>query len=536
MTASDVEPQKPQGPQPGTKPELHFAEWPSFKDSSSKAEVNAFAVVVLEGDPITTTHSIRQAFLKKLGRGDVVENVGKPKRFSIVAGRKTVSPAGTIPERIRINSRHILEILEALSGGNHFKAYVGSHVMVRPFRFLGYYETAIREKLLQLQTRFKQPTEVLQGGNFHVPTRDTEGRNGGSSNTQTATKAHLGIDAVSSDKQSSSVNDDYSDSEAEVGEPENPYTDSYEASRHLQCLVDFIEATINKRATFLASEGCTQVTLADIWYLFKPGDEVVDQSRRQAYKVFAVSNVSQKDPSLSGDIGRPRNDADATAFTVHCVYIDFDGSLLGPVTKTFEIAGFEGEKAVTSLQVYPLRFTKNGLGSIMRNKFIAQAKTFLDVAAIRHMHYNGFTLDTRDEIDSQVVIDFKEAFGQSEYQGWMPMVRELTGESFPDSSNFSSSGPINSGPPGCNCPSCENSRADSSRVEPGLHNDLEKKRGVDYVANLIPVDQSGFPPAHTYPRPLPDPKSSNDALLDDDLVVMSHRVFGFILRNRSWGK
>ena len=517
LTTSDVEPQV------GTKPELHFVEWPIYKDSSSKAEANTFAIVILEGDPIATTHSIRQAFLKKLGRGDVTENVENSKGLSVATGRKTVSPEGTVPERIRINSRHILEILEALSGGNHLKAYRGSHVMVRPFRFLGYYEKAIREKLLQLQMRFQQPNEVLQGGNPQVPKTDAEGLNGNSSDTQTVTKAHTVIDTVSSDKRPSSVRDDSSDSEAEESEPENPYTDSHEALRHLQCLVDFIEGTIDKRAAFLASERCTHVTQADIWYLFKPGDEVVDQSHRQAYKVFGVSNASHKDPSALDITDRPRDDSDATAFSVHCVFIDFDGSKLGPVTKTFEIAGFEGEKAITSLQVYPLRFTNSGRGSISRNKFIAQAKTFLDVAAIQHMHYNGLALDTRDEIDSQVVIDFKEAFVQSEDEVWRPRIEALTGESFLDLTAPSYSG--------CPCSACETSRGDS-----GLHMDLEKKRGVDYIANLIPQDQSELPPAHTYPRQLPDPKLSNNALSDDDLVVMSHRVFGFVLRSRSWGK
>ena len=437
------------------------------------------------------------------------------KKGPAAVGRKTSPSGGFIPERIRINSRYILEILEALSDADHLKAYRGAHAMLRPFRFLGYYEKAIREKLLQLKERFPEPPEALQeDGSQYLKTND-QGPDVDPKNTLTVPKAPTPGSTVSSEKEPSDVNDDSSDSGDDISESPNPYTDSHEASRHLQCVVDFIDANIQERTNFLASDKCTAVTLADIWYLLRPGDEVVEQNLRQAYKVIQVSDaVHDKYASLDPP-ERSRADTETIAYSVYCVYIDFDGNQLGPVVKTFEIAAFEGEKAITSLEVYPLRFTNK------RDNFIAKAKTFLDVASIKHMHYNGLTLDNRDEVDSQVVIDFEEAFTQGGYSGGKPEIEALTEASFPDSSPYF----------GCTCEPCLTRQ--NGHGMPDSH--LEKKRSIDYIANLVPSNKS-FPPAHTWPRQLRDIKESNNILPDDDLVVVSHRVFGFILRNRSWGK
>ncbi len=50
----------------------------------------------------------------------------------------------------------------------------------------------------------------------------------------------------------------------------------------------------------------------------------------------------------------------------------------------------------------------------MRKTLVDRGSTFINACDVQHRgvprHYSGFTLETREEVDSQVVIDFEEAF------------------------------------------------------------------------------------------------------------------------------
>ena len=141
------------------------------------------------------------------------------------------------------------------------------------------------------------------------------------------------------------------------------------------------------------------------------------------------------------------------------------------------------------------------------------------------MHYDGITLDTRDEVDSQVVIDFEEAFSfrddKIDNTDWRPTVEQLiatpTAEEV-DGDNES-----------CSAECCRDET---------IHKDAyaEKKRNEEYIASLIPEDRNKDPSVALWPRPLQEINSAENALTDDDLLIMSYRVFGFVLRSRKWGK
>jgi hypothetical protein len=152
---------------------------------------------------------------------------------------------------------------------------------------------------------------------------------------------------------------------------------------------------------------------------------------------------------------------------------------------------------------------------------------FLDVAGVRHMHYNGFTLETRDEVDSQVMVDFVEAFAATSVDttGWQPKVESLIGKDFQDEKEKSKGKSHDA----CSANCCKGET---------VHQDgyAEKKRNDDYIASLMPQDHTRYPSVAIYPRALKDTKSPENALDDEDLVLMSYRVFGFVLRSRKWGK
>lgn len=182
-------------------------------------------------------------------------------------------------------------------------------------------------------------------------------------------------------------------------------------------LLEFIDKDIKHKKEFVQSPRCQSVSFGDVWFLFNPGDLVIAQDSSQAYKVIKVTVTRHKvKPPKEGDLSYWRDDTEArfedNAVRIHCVHIDFDGTWIGPVKQMFSISPFEGEKVVVTLPIYPLRFLKRpNIPAVL----VERGKQFVKVAAMKHMHYSGLTLDGRNDVDSQVVVDFEEGLTRNPY-------------------------------------------------------------------------------------------------------------------------
>lgn len=309
----------------------------------------------------------------------------------------------------------------------------------------------------------------------------------------------------------------------------------------MECLLSFIDNHIKKRQEYLLSPLCKTVAFSDLLLLFNPGDTVIGTDRKQAYRVIGVTQARHrikkpddkdskfwKDPSKAEYVDNP--------VIVHCVHVDFDGISIGPVQTTFSISRFDGQKDVMSLQVFPLRFAGGG---DLRASLIERAKKFLELAAIKHMHCTGFTLEPREEIDSQVVIDFEEAI--SRHPKWKPQItsdthapdpdegpeearKKAEQEYFPQPQNMRQfePKPVNK----CVKECC--------RSEKTHHEEYvgDRKR-EEYIASQMGDNPPITAPVTLIPRALKNVNKQNP-LTDDELLVVSHCVFGFALRYRKW--
>ena len=86
------------------------------------------------------------------------------------------------------------------------------------------------------------------------------------------------------------------------------------------------------------------------------------------------------------------------AFVLECIYFDFDGTQFGPVSKTFIIRKFEGEKDITGLPVYPLTLDQSCIE--LRKEFLKRGERFAELSnssKTSHMQYQGLTLDKQPE-------------------------------------------------------------------------------------------------------------------------------------------
>ncbi|KAL8366418.1 hypothetical protein RB595_004951 [Gaeumannomyces hyphopodioides] len=529
------------------QPQLKRLDWPAFRLLAKVEEKDAFAVDILMGEP------------------DVGDDLGGNRRWFGFSGRvrkrdiaPDFKPSASmlpgqlqLPERIRIHSNALIRILDTISG-----EIIGAEtvVFIRPFKALAYHERALRDWCAALEKKFEAVSETGKEVLTTVenpaagPPKDGVGpQEPGEGPGQTS------ADGSDAPKKPAAAGEEPPKEKGErdkKGEDSDPDSDevtkSPTALEHLKCLLSFVDSDISAKQAYLKSPDCRKVFFSDLWHLFRPGVEVTGSDGRQAYRVIDVTSDRHRvTPPWERWYNDPEKSKKMPPFSITCVYIDFDGKDLGPVPKVFDFKKFEGEVDVNSLQVYPLRFHPakrvdftdlewEKLEALPaserhRQKLIRRGAKFLQVAGVKHMYYAGPTLEARDEVESPVVIDFETAFSVEDPAQKMlkPELETIVGK--PEAKDSDKDAPD------------EFCRATCCRGE-NVHNDsyVDKKQREDYVNGLLPdagaVDEQ--PSIAIIPRPLKELRTGGGSSLvsDDELVIMSYRVFGFVLRSRKWAK
>ena len=286
-----------------------------------------------------------------------------------------------LPERIRINSKPIMKVLGKICPSG-LSPLDRPMILLRPFRILSYYEWEIRDWHSRLERDSSQETNHTSHNYADKTATQEETEDDGTARPPT-------------------VLDD------------------------LRCLVQFIDAHLRPRQDYLMSPHGRRVTFSDLWLVFKPGDYVVDQEKRQGYRVVGLSTAERAARGLDRESTEvkdlPAVPGDDSVI-IECVYIDFDGLQLGPVTQKFVLPRFYGERDITTLAVCPRRF---GVEPREDEALIERGKTFAQVLAIRPMRHTGRTLDRGLEVDGTVIIDFEEAFRSEQCGAWKPAIKSL---------------------------------------------------------------------------------------------------------------
>ncbi|KAF4448569.1 hypothetical protein F53441_8046 [Fusarium austroafricanum] len=526
---------------------IHRVDWTEFQTS-----LPVFAIDVLMGEPCTKA---KQPSLGPTSAADL------PKPIP----RARPQGHGPLAERIRINSKPVIKIL-----GTIFQEDLSSDLepvlMMRPFRGLVWYKDEIRkfrdnlekhlieeemnapktqtEQSTAADDESKKPTEAhdeketLTEKESQKESEDTDDKPQSDQEKGNDTKPTTNKppdDIVAPEKEVKKDNDDRrAENQGSDNNDEGSLTNSEHALKDLSCLVAFIKLDIEDKIAYLASEECTKVFWADIWYLFKPGDFVISKDEKQAYRVIKVRYPTH---GTGVATGRDRFTSDNSPIAIQCVYLDCDGERIGPVTQTINIHRFEGEKSIRSLPVVPLRCTKT---SDLKNTLIKRGSTFMSMCDPQRrgipMYYSGVALETKEKFDSQVVIDFEEAFTPNEEGGrtspsgqthdrqtdWKPRLKDIDASS--DSITPCSSDILRE------CCSNEN-----------VHNDVyvEYRQTDAFVQGQFREEDktSDKVPLMTIAaRPLSEVTKDENDIADEDRLIMSYRVFGFVLRSKKWAK
>ncbi|KAL6918442.1 hypothetical protein FSST1_009937 [Fusarium sambucinum] len=442
-----------------------------------------------------------------------------------------------LPERIKIHSNPLVAMFcKVMEKTEWDLANDKSMVFVRPFRELVYYETRLKEHLSTLEKQFEgfDATQLVQ---MMTETEDCVHLKIGESEQHIEFSSTKEVSAMEADEFETSLNEKNQEctTDTQFHKPLNDQkTEEMQGEEkpgsitgllHMRCLMEFFNDSIKAKLKYVDSPQCTSISFHDLWHLFKPGTRVIDQSEKQAYVILRIQTPRHRveeiwlrwsrKPLEKDDNNDKIDEDDEMPALLHCVYIDFDGKQFGPVSKKFKISQYGGLKDVKSLPVYPFRYAKH---AELHDELRKRGKMLLDISTFKPMYYMGDTLDTRDEIDSQVVVDFNEALvDETRRKKWEPIIAPI------------STAPEEKYELRCFAPCC---------LGQAVHDDdyIDSMLTENYVRSLVPASSLRAPSLLLSPRPLKDLLRDGEELSDGELIVMTYRVFGFVLRSRKWAQ
>ncbi|PTB58279.1 hypothetical protein M431DRAFT_479776 [Trichoderma harzianum CBS 226.95] len=581
------------------KPKLTRVSWAAFKAMESMIEEESCAIDILIGDPIVDDDA--RDYRRWYGFGK-----GRKRKTELVLDGKThetnENRQGALPERIRIHSTILRHILAKILSSNANEVLTNSNyrsiVFVRPFKALFFCKPALLDWYAELSQKLNEeknkpsvseirdtegdssltpaaedsqvekspaeeptaekPVEQTEDKTDHDVKEEVtakkekvekEGAEGKSADEERTEEEKTEEEKTEEEKKEEGKTEEKKaeDEEDEDGKLDN-FTKSPAALEHISCLIDFIDSDVSSRVLHLGEPECRKVFFSDLWLLFRPGMEVIGSDGKQVYRVIGVTSAKHR---VAAPWERWYNNITddkrkASPFSITCIYIDFDGKNIGPVTKIFDFKRFDGEKDITLLEVYPLRFhpvkqsdlddslwsEDEGLSQHQKHRrmLIRRGAMFLEVAAVKHMYYAGPTLEVRDDVEGQVVIDFETAFSvEDEVQKqWKPILHPLIGNPPADDDDDTADA------------RCRGRCCEGDVVYDDTHIDDQQK--TEYLNSLLPriTALNEQPSIAVFPRSLKELRAAGSEngpyVTDEELVIMSYRVFGFVLRNRKWAK
>ncbi len=130
-------------------------------------------------------------------------------------------------------------------------------------------------------------------------------------------------------------------------------------------------------------------------------DEAVN-SRRQEFS--SEEESENEDYEILGE--------DYSSFFVRAIYMNFDGTSIGPTSDLIPINYFAMKRDITDLDIYPLKF--HHASDEILDRLLARGKRFLSCQG--HRSYDGMTArrygSKRDlvELEGEIYVDFKTGY------------------------------------------------------------------------------------------------------------------------------
>ena len=168
----------------------------------------------------------------------------------------------------------------------------------------------------------------------------------------------------------------------------------------LNCLVTFMDTDL--KDIFSVQEDIDsgtrkQIAFDHLWQLYKPGFVVISgKEQKRAYVVLhvtggrALQRNSQLVTANENSEAYNAKYSKASPFVIDCFYLDFDGTNFGPLPQKFMFQEYDGEVAITSLEVFPIKFDDDSKKTV--KSLAKRGRKFVKLANVDHKYYSGRTL------------------------------------------------------------------------------------------------------------------------------------------------
>jgi hypothetical protein len=201
----------------------------------------------------------------------------------------------------------------------------------------------------------------------------------------------------------------------------DPKLDNPTALRHMRCYINFVEQDILPLQQKFRPPLSGRIRSNDLWHLFQVGDVIYAprNSILQQQATFVMHGKSIKEKSGHG-LSHLKN----IGLNISCHYVDNDGERYREADHIFTIEGYDGERAITDLPVYPLYCAHDY--KQRHTELRKQGERFMTMALAKHVYCQSWTLpydplETKEKavyspseyVDSDVIIDITEALNQN---------------------------------------------------------------------------------------------------------------------------
>ncbi|KAI0855031.1 hypothetical protein F4860DRAFT_497599 [Xylaria cubensis] len=235
--------------------------------------------------------------------------------------------------------------------------------------------------------------------------------------------------------------------------------DCVSALREMRCYVQFVEEnvmTIRSRLARHTVDNPPKVRWDDLWCLFEPGQYIYcaadpkkkqpdlrlsDQTRTSGWqtvrKLLSAVGPDMRLKTPGGRLVKRKKDESDTetddevdedsdewficetdpepgkgehAMKLVCYYIDYDGQAFRPVYEGIDIEYYHGEKEVSNLIAYPLKFAREE--KKIYDLLESRGKSFKQFVQNQRLYYSGRSIDSKTNArhyEGEVIIDFEEA-------------------------------------------------------------------------------------------------------------------------------
>lgn len=505
-------------------PEIKLVSWKEWESIGFMLELHtkhhwAINVLIDEYKGIGGSNSL--SFLQP---GIHSESTTKESRQSLNRGQ------ASLPTRIRINSlpaQYLLSTIFDVEGGAN---RVDPLVLVRPFKALSIHIKEINAKMDEIELLLAERREEQEVAEIGAD----EGLQSGDGSE--GTSGHV-EGPRQRDDDACSIADNAKSSNVEAKSPRDSRFEKNmfnftgtnlaefdlsiieEAANDFRCVVDFVNETLQPVRSYLHNEP-SSVNFNNIWHLFVTGSLVYIKDRSTPQKIWKVIQATGGRRYLD-EPGTGISDWETkwSPFVVDCYYLDFDGTNFTRVNRQFTIERSNDSMPITGLQIMPLAVAERLLPDVNRDEFRKRGEQFLTFLTPQHRYYQGTTLTQSpcgdmlftghksdydshrlfvERVESQVVIDFER--GIQANPDWAPPNREVDLWKS-DSAEFED-------------------RASKIDVE---RDNIWDSRVSEEFLEKEEVKRQRW--------------NKNDELLDgDDLLLLPGRVYGFLLRTRTWGE